>query len=63
MVINEMYGYTIDVTDVVSGYRGAGTFEDVSEEQAVESAKLYYAEMFNTYDKNDLLINSIVKSY
>jgi len=58
-----MFGYTIEVLDVVSGYKGAGTFEGDSEKQAVESAKLYYAGTFNTYDKNDIRINSIIKSY
>ena len=63
MINNTLHGYTIDVTDVVNGYRGAGTFEDVNEEQAVESAKLYYADKFGTYDKIDIRINSIIKSY
>ena len=58
-----MFGYTIEVTDVVSGYKGVGTFEGDSEKQAVESAKLYYADTFNTYDKNDIHIDSVIKSY
>lgn len=63
MINNTLHGYTIDVMDVVNGYRGAGTFEADNEKQAVESAKLYYANMFGTYDKNDIQINSIIKSY
>ena len=58
-----MFGYTIEVTDVVSGYKGAGTFEGDNVNQAVESAKLYYADIFNTYDKNDIHIDSVIKSY
>lgn len=58
-----MFGYIIEVTDVVSGYKGAGTFEGDSEKQAVESAKLYYADMFNTYNMNDIHIESVTKSY
>ena len=58
-----MFGYTIEVTDVVIGYKGAGTFEGDSEKQAVESAKLYYAHVFNTPNKEDIYINSVIKSY
>ena len=58
-----MFGYLVEVTDVVSGYKGAGTFESYNEEEAIESAKLYYADTFNTYNKNDIYIESVIKTY